>query len=119
MKTFFLLGGFAGFLICAGAGLLAGHAPDQILCDAAIGCLGGALLFRWFASVLLRACAQSLADRRAAARREAEARSDAVAAPKPAPAPKAANPAVPGRPPAANVHPAARTLLPTPTPAAR
>ena len=119
MRTFFLLGGFAGFLICAGAGLLAGHAPDQILCDAAIGCLGGAFLFRWFGTVLLRACTQAAAERRAAARREAEARTDSAAASKPAPASKPATPAAPGRPPAAATHPAARTMLPTPTPAAR
>ena len=53
MKALFLAGGFAGFALCALAGFLAGRAPDLILRDAAIGCLAGALLVRWFWRVLL------------------------------------------------------------------
>jgi hypothetical protein len=60
MKTFFLAGGFAGFALSAAAGFLAGRAPDLILRDAAIGCLVGALLVRWFWGVLLRGFHETL-----------------------------------------------------------
>ena len=67
MKSLFLAGGFAGFLLSAVAGLAAGRAPDLILRDAAIGCLVGALLVRWFWLVLLRGFRETLAVRRRAA----------------------------------------------------
>jgi hypothetical protein len=54
MKFVFLCGGTVGFLAAATAGLSAGRSPNRVLFDAAIGCLVGALFFRWFWSVLLR-----------------------------------------------------------------
>ncbi len=50
MKFIFLSGGFAGFLIAASTSYWLGHEADRVLFDAAIGCLAGALLFRWFIS---------------------------------------------------------------------
>ncbi len=91
MKTFFLAGGFAGFLLCAVAGAIAGHTPGLIFRDAAIGCLASALLARWFWSVLARAFAQTLAARRRAAAEAAEAAQAAAQAAQPATA--ARNPA--------------------------
>ncbi len=54
MKFVFLTGGLAGFLLVAATGWHAGRAPDRVLFDAALGCLVGAVLFRWFWSVLLQ-----------------------------------------------------------------
>jgi hypothetical protein len=54
MKFVFLSGGLAGFLLVAVTGWHAGRAPDRVLLDAALGCLAGAVLFRWFWSVLLQ-----------------------------------------------------------------
>jgi hypothetical protein len=54
MKFIFLAGGFAGFALTAGAGLSAGRDLSLVLRDAAFGCLAGALLFRWFWTVLVR-----------------------------------------------------------------
>jgi hypothetical protein len=67
MKSLFLAGGCAGFVLCSLAGLAAGRASDLILRDAAIGCLAGALLVRWFWLVLLRGFRETLAIRRRAA----------------------------------------------------
>jgi hypothetical protein len=73
MKSLFLAGGFAGFVLCSVAGFAAGRAPDLILRDAAIGCLAGALLVRWFWLVLLRGFRETLAVRRRAAEEAAAA----------------------------------------------
>ena len=80
MRTLFLTGGFVGFVLCAVAGVLAGRAPDLILRDAAIGCLVGAILVRWFWRVLLTGFHETLTARRraedeAAALENASARS--------------------------------------------
>ena len=53
MKFIFLLGGFAGFVLTAAASYFAGHSADRVLLDAAVGCLGSALLFRWFWTIVL------------------------------------------------------------------
>jgi hypothetical protein len=114
MKALFLAGGFAGFVLCSIAGLMAGRAPDLILRDAAIGCLAGALLVRWFWRVLLQAFKETLAVRRRAADEAAAAQESARAAknaqpPKPSPAaiPAAAMP--PPRPaPLVPLKPATR-----------
>lgn len=53
MKFVFLAGGFAGFALTAGAGYLAERNATNIILDASIGCLVGAVLFRWFWSVAL------------------------------------------------------------------
>ena len=46
MKFFLLIGGVSGFAVTFAAGLHAGNAPAYALRDAALGCLGGALIFR-------------------------------------------------------------------------
>lgn len=67
MKFVFLLGGLLGFLCAAAAGWWAGRTSDRVLLDAAVGALIGALLFRWFWTVLLEALRQTLAARQQAA----------------------------------------------------
>ena len=82
MKALFLAGGFAGFALCTLAGFLAGRAPDLILRDAAIGCLAGALLVRWFWQVLLRGFQETLTVRRRAAEEAAAAAQESARTPK-------------------------------------
>lgn len=67
MKYVFLMGGIAGFSLTAAASHLAGHAVDRVLLDASVGCLCGALLFRWFWSVLLSGMRETMLQRHAAA----------------------------------------------------
>jgi hypothetical protein len=55
MRSIFLAGGCAGFLLTGAAGLLAGREITEVFRDAALGCLAGALLCRWFWSVLIGA----------------------------------------------------------------
>lgn len=64
MKFVFLAGGFVGFALAAVAGLGAGRDAAPVLRDAAIGCLVGALLFRWFWSVVVKAMAETVERRR-------------------------------------------------------
>ena len=73
MQFIFLAGGFAGFALTAATGLLSGREPDLVLRDATIGCLAGALLFRWFWSVLVKALTEALKVKRAADAAAAEA----------------------------------------------
>ena len=75
MKFVFLAGGLAGFVSAAVAGLLADRAADRIFLDAAIGCLVGALLFRWFWTVLVRGIRETILIRHAAAAAAAAAQS--------------------------------------------
>lgn len=77
MKFVFLAGGFVGFALAAVAGLGAGRDAALVLRDAAVGCLVGAFLFRWFWSVVVKALAETVERRR----KEAQA-----AEAKPAPA---------------------------------
>ena len=65
MRSIFLLGGFVGFLVGAGSALQAGRAGDRILLDGAVGCLAGAILFRWFWSILVRALTETVKAKRA------------------------------------------------------
>ena len=67
MKFVFLAGGVAGFVITSAASLWAGHQPDRIFLDGAVGCLVGALLFRWFWTVLVRGIRETILARAAAA----------------------------------------------------
>ena len=67
MKFIFLLGGFAGFSLTATASYFAGHASDRVFLDAAVGCLSGALLFRWFWTVLVRGIRETILQRHATA----------------------------------------------------
>lgn len=87
MKFIFLTGGFAGFVLTAAAGFLADRAPDLVLRDAAIGCLAGALLFRWFWSVVIKVFGEAIASNRIAASAEAEAHAAEKAVPVAAAAP--------------------------------
>ncbi len=75
MKFVFLTGGFAGFVIAGAGSLWAGHEPDRIFFDGAVGCLAGAVLFRWFWGVLLRGVRDSLSARRSPAPAPAATRS--------------------------------------------
>jgi hypothetical protein len=67
MKFVFLLGGTAGFALTAFASWFAGHAADRVFLDAAVGCLCGALLFRWFWTVVVRGMREVMLQRHAAA----------------------------------------------------
>jgi hypothetical protein len=67
MKFVFLSGGFAGLLTTGGASYWAGHQPDRILLDAAVGCLAGGILFRWFWTVLVHGIRETILQRHAAA----------------------------------------------------
>lgn len=67
MKFIFLAGGFAGFVTGMSASYWVGHQPDRIFFDGAAGCLAGALLFRWFWSVLVRGIQETVLARAAAA----------------------------------------------------
>ena len=67
MKFVFLAGGFAGLLTTGAASYWAGHQLDRILLDGAVGCLVGALLFRWFWTVLVRGIRETILLRHAAA----------------------------------------------------
>lgn len=81
MKFVFLAGGLAGFLCAGVAGYLADREADRIFFDAAIGCLVGALLFRWFWTILVRGIRETILARHAAATAAAAAAAAAPAAP--------------------------------------
>jgi hypothetical protein len=81
MKFAFLVGGFTGFALVTVAGFTAGRAADLVLRDAALGCLAGALLFRWFWSVVIRAFTETMTLKRVAAEAEEEAQAAAKAIP--------------------------------------
>ena len=67
MKFVFLSGGATGFLAASATSYLLDHAPDRVLLDGAFGCLAGALLFRWFWTVLVRGIRETILQRHAAA----------------------------------------------------
>lgn len=67
MKFIFLLGGVAGFLVAASTDFFSGRAADRVLFDGAVGCLVGALLFRWFWTVVVKGLHQTLLNRQAEA----------------------------------------------------
>lgn len=67
MKFVFLAGGFAGFLTAAATGWSSDHSAQRVLLDAAVGCLVGALLFRWFWTVLVGGIRETILNRHAAA----------------------------------------------------
>lgn len=73
MKFVFLAGGLTGFLLGAATSWACDHAPDRVLLDAAVGCLGGALLFRWFWTVLVRGIRETILSRHEASRAAAAA----------------------------------------------
>lgn len=98
MKFVFLFGGAAGFAAGALASYGAGRAPDRVLLDGAVGCLAGALLFRWCWSILLRGIRETYLERQrvsaetTAAAASAEAAAFAKAAPDRTSAPALAAP---------------------------
>ena len=53
MKFVFLSGGLLGFLIGLLTSWLQDHAADRVFLDASVGCLVGAVLLRWFWTVVL------------------------------------------------------------------
>jgi len=53
MKFVFLLGGLLGFTLGLLVSWMLDHAPDRIFLDAAVCCLVGAVLFRWFWTIVL------------------------------------------------------------------
>jgi hypothetical protein len=67
MKFVFLSGGFAGFIVAGAGSFWAGHQADRVLLDGAVGCLVGAILFRWFWTVLVRGIRETILARQAAA----------------------------------------------------
>ena len=67
MRYIFLFGGVLGFAIAAVTSWSCERAPDRILLDGAVGCLVGALLFRWFWTVLLRGLRETILIRQKAA----------------------------------------------------
>lgn len=67
MKFVFIAGGLAGFLIALSGSYWAGHQADRVFFDGAVGCLVGALLFRWFWTVLVRGIRETILARHAAA----------------------------------------------------
>lgn len=67
MRFVFLFGGVLGSAVAAATSWLADRGPDRILLDAAVGCLAGALLFRWFWTVLLRGLRETILIRQKAA----------------------------------------------------
>ena len=67
MKFVFLAGGFVGFVVSGGGSYWAGHEADRMFFDGAVGCLAGALLFRWFWTVLVRGIRETILARHAAA----------------------------------------------------
>ena len=74
MRFIFLSGGTLGFLIAAATSWAMEHAADRILLDGALGCLAGALLFRWLWTVLLRGLRETLLTRQQAAATAAAAK---------------------------------------------
>ncbi|HRE80378.1 MAG TPA: hypothetical protein PLN52_04980 [Opitutaceae bacterium] len=81
MKFAFLAGGFTGFALATAAGFSAGRAPDLILRDAALACLAGALLLRWFWSIVIKVFSEAVTLKRAALEAEAEALAASQATP--------------------------------------
>ena len=76
MKFFLLIGGLSGFVLSFAASLHAGNAPAFALRDAALGCFGGAVLFRIFHFVVMGTIRSHMTDlaAKAVAEREAESK---------------------------------------------
>ena len=53
MKFVFLSGGLLGFLVGLLTSWLLDHNADRVLFDASVSCLAGAMLFRWFWTIVL------------------------------------------------------------------
>lgn len=70
MRYVFLLGGLLGFSLAAGTALLMERGPNRVLLDGAIGCLAGAMLFRWLWNVMLAGLRETMVARQRAAAAE-------------------------------------------------
>ncbi len=82
MKFVFLSGGLTGFTLGLVASWLLDHAPDRVLLDASVGCLVGAVLFRWFWTIVLAGLRDTVVARhRATVAAAAAAHAPAPAAP--------------------------------------
>ncbi len=53
MKFVFLFGGLLGFSVALVTSWLLDHSADRVFLDASVGCLVGAVLFRWFWTIVL------------------------------------------------------------------
>ncbi len=53
MKFVFLAGGLSGFVLGLVTSWMLDHSADRVFLDASVGCLAGALLFRWFWKIVL------------------------------------------------------------------
>ena len=73
MRTVMLWGGSVGFFLAAASGLSAEKPLDVILRDAAIACLVGGWLLRWWWMQLERALTETMEIRRVRAQQEADA----------------------------------------------
>lgn len=71
MRYVFLLGGACGFCLAAGTSFAMERAADRVFLDGAVGCLAGALLFRWFWNVLLAGLRETMQARHRALAAEA------------------------------------------------
>lgn len=67
MRFIFLLGGVIGFALGAGTAFWMERAADRVFFDGAVGCLVGALLFRWLWNVLLNGLRETVQARHRAA----------------------------------------------------
>jgi hypothetical protein len=67
MRFIFLSGGALGFTVAAATSWLSESSPSRLLLNAAVGCLAGGLLFRWFWTVLLRGLRETILHRQKAA----------------------------------------------------
>lgn len=67
MRFIFLIGGLSGFVLAGSSSWLADCGPGRIFLDAACGCLVGALLFKWFWSILIQGFRETLVARQKAA----------------------------------------------------
>ena len=67
MRFIFLVGGISGFVLAGVSSWWADCGAGRIFLDSACGCLAGALLFRWFWTVLVRGFRETLEARQKAA----------------------------------------------------
>lgn len=81
MRFIFLLGGLLGFATAGAASWQADSGAGRIFLDAACGCLVGALLFRWFWTVLLNGLRETVHSRHRAAQAAQAAAQPAEAKP--------------------------------------
>jgi hypothetical protein len=78
MKFVFLSGGLLGFVTGLFTSWQLDHAADRVFLDASVGCLAGALLFRWFWTVLVGSIRETILARNAAAVLAAAAKTSAT-----------------------------------------